>query len=162
MIGQLDSLETERALANASLQGDTAAAQAITVDAQTRSEISRREILQNDPFYQTLVTGAAKEAANLADVRSRYTDRYPGLPALQAKVDGLNAAVSQEAARALSNPHAFSPAVVSALADQRKAAAVVAADSAKVAALDDGSRVSVSRWPSPFRWSCSGWNATRP
>jgi capsular polysaccharide biosynthesis protein len=137
LVDQVNELETQRALANASLQGDAASAQAIAVDAQTRAEISRREILQGDPYYQTLVTGAAKESAALADVRAQYTDRYPGLPALQAKVDSLNAAASQEVDRALSNPHAFSPSVVAALADQRKAEALVAADRAKVAALGD-------------------------
>ena len=136
-IDQLNDLETQRALANASLQGDAAAAQAIAVDAQTRSEIARRDILQSDQFYQSLVAGAAKEAAALADVRAQYTDRYPGLPALQAKVDSLNAATAQEAQRALSGPHAFSPAVMTALADERKAEALVAADRAKVGALGD-------------------------
>ncbi|HMD03495.1 MAG TPA: hypothetical protein VKG44_11080, partial [Candidatus Baltobacteraceae bacterium] len=136
-IDALNALETQRALATASLQGDAAAAQAVAVDAQTRSEIARREILQSDTFYQTLVAGAAKEAANLAEVRAQYTDRYPGLPPLQAKVDNLNAAVSQEADKAMSSPHAFSPAVASAIADQRKAEAIVAADKAKVAALSD-------------------------
>jgi len=134
-IDQLNTLETQRALASANLQGDAAAAQAIALDAETRSAIGRRDILQNDPYYQNLIAGAAKESANLADVRAQYTDRYPGLPALQAKVDGLNAAVSQEADRALSSPTAFSPATNAAITDERKAAAVVAADKAKVEAL---------------------------
>ena len=137
LVDQLNELETQRALASASAQGDAAAAQAIALDAQTRSEIARREILQDDPFYQTLVAGAAKESAALADVRAQYTDRYPGLPALQAKVDNLNAAVSQEVNRVLAAPHAFSPAVATALADQRKAEAIVASDRAKVSALND-------------------------
>jgi capsular polysaccharide biosynthesis protein len=137
LVDQLNALETQRALANATLQGDSAAAQAIALDAQTRSDISRREILQNDPSYQSLAAGAAKETASLADVRAQYTERYPGLPALQAKVDSLNASVAQEANRALAEPHAFSPALLAALADQRKSEALVAADRARVSALDD-------------------------
>jgi capsular polysaccharide biosynthesis protein len=52
-------------------------------------------------------------------------------------VDSLNASVAQEANRALAEPHAFSPALLAALADQRKSEAIVAADRAKVSALDD-------------------------
>jgi capsular polysaccharide biosynthesis protein len=137
LVDQLNALETQRALATATLQGDSAAAQAIALDAQTRADISRREILANDPSYQSLAAGAAKETASLADVRAQYTERYPGLPALQAKVDSLNASVAQEANRALAEPHAFSPALLAALADQRKSEAIVAADRAKVSALND-------------------------
>ncbi|HTV73575.1 MAG TPA: hypothetical protein VME66_07725 [Candidatus Acidoferrales bacterium] len=133
---QLNLLQTQRALANADLQGDIANAQAAALSAQTRTEIARRDILQNDPLYLALQASATKESANLADVHAQFTSRYPGLPALNAKVASLQAAVAREEHRALSSPHAFSPTLMASVLDEQKAAAVVVADRAKVAALD--------------------------
>jgi uncharacterized protein involved in exopolysaccharide biosynthesis len=135
-VDPMSDLQTQRALANAQLQGDAAQADAWGTDLQTRSEIARRDILAADPVYKALQAEATTSAAQLATLRSQFTDRYPGLPQLQAKVQSLRKEVAQEESRALSSPHAFSPTVAAAASDQRKAEAVVEADRAKVAALD--------------------------
>jgi uncharacterized protein involved in exopolysaccharide biosynthesis len=137
IVDQSNALQTQRALANAELQGDVAQAEAAATDARTRSNIARRDILQADPLYRALEAQATAGAAQLAVFRAQFTARYPGLPQLQAKVHSLKAEMSSEASLALSSPHAFSPTVAAALVDQRKAEAIVEAGRAKVAALDD-------------------------
>ena len=136
LVDQVNALQTQRALANAELQGDMAQAEAAATDTRTRSEIARRDILQADPLYAALEAQASESAAHLAEFRAQFTSNYPGLPALQAKVRSLQAGVSAEAARALSSSHAFSPTIAAAIAGERKAEAVVEGDRAKVAALD--------------------------
>jgi polysaccharide biosynthesis transport protein len=121
-----DSLESQRALANANLQGDIAHAQAAAVDAN-------HDVLLADPLYQQLQASLTKASADLADARARYTAQYPGLSAMQDRVDSLKAEMAQEATRALSR----SASAGSASPDQLKAQAAVEADRAKVAALDE-------------------------
>jgi polysaccharide biosynthesis transport protein len=126
---QLNALESQRALANAELQGDIAHAQAAAVDVQ-------HGILLSDPVYEQLQASLSKASAELADARSRYTAQYPGLPALQDRVDSLKAAAAQEADRALSSARATAPIALAASSDESKARASVEADRAKVTALD--------------------------
>jgi uncharacterized protein involved in exopolysaccharide biosynthesis len=123
--GQAAALESQRSLASADLQGDIAHAQATSIGA-------RRDVLTNDQLYQQLQTSLNKATADLADARSRYTAQYPGFSALQDRVNGLKAAIAKEAARALSNAQSQSSN-----GDQIKAQAAVAADRAKVVALDE-------------------------
>ncbi len=126
----LNALESQRALANAELQGDIAHAQAASSDMQ-------RTILVDDPVYQQLQTSLSKALAQLADARARYTAEYPGLPTLQTRVDSLKAALTQEANRALASPGYLGPTAAMASSDQSKAQASVEADRAKVNALDE-------------------------
>ncbi len=135
-VDQLNALQTQRALANAELIGDQAQVQAAASDAYTRSESARRDVLAADPLYHALQSEATDAQAQLAGAESQYTSRYPGLPQLRAKVQSLRAQQAAEERRALSSPHAFSPTVAGAVAEERKAEAVVAGDQAKVAALD--------------------------
>jgi uncharacterized protein involved in exopolysaccharide biosynthesis len=127
---QLSALESQRAVANADLQGDIAHAQAAAMD-------TRRDILLGDPLYQQLQASLTKASAELDDARSRYTGQYPGLPALQDRVDGLKAAAAREADRALASPQALGPVAATASSDEGKAEASVEADRAKVTALDE-------------------------
>jgi uncharacterized protein involved in exopolysaccharide biosynthesis len=120
-----DSLESQRALANANLQGDIAHAQAAAVDAN-------HDVLLADPLYQQLQASLTKASADLADARARYTAQYPGLSAMQDRVDSLKTEMAQEATRALSRS-----ASAGSSPDQLKAQATVEADRAKVAALDE-------------------------
>jgi uncharacterized protein involved in exopolysaccharide biosynthesis len=132
---RLTNLETELQLANASLQGDESGAQAVQLDGQTQAKILRHDVLQNDDEYRGLVGSALASNVELQNVRSVYTQKYPGLPALETKTRKLNAAVNSEAARVLHSPDAYSPSLLAAVTEQRKAEAVVQADAAKVAAL---------------------------
>lgn len=127
---QLSALQSQRALANADLQGDLAHAQAAAED-------SRRDVLLGDPAYQQLQASLDKAAAELADARSRYTAQYPGLSALQDRVNDLRAAAAQEAARAIATGQGLDPTANAASSDATKAQASVEADRAKVAALDE-------------------------
>ncbi len=133
---RLTSLETDRALSSATLEGDVSHMQAVGLDADTRYRLLRHDVLQSDDTYRGLLGSALASSVQLENVRGVYTKAYPGLPALETKVRSLNAAVDSEARRALNSPNAYSPSVEAAVAEQRKAAAVVQADQAKVAALD--------------------------
>jgi uncharacterized protein involved in exopolysaccharide biosynthesis len=133
-----DSLESQRALANANLQGDIAHAQAAAVDAN-------HDVLLADPLYQQLQASLTKASADLADARARYTAQYPGLSAMQDRVDSLKAEMAQEATRALSR----SASAGSASPDQLKAQAAVEADRAKVAALDEEMAANNQKLSSP-------------
>jgi len=134
---QLSTLERDRALANATLQGDLAHLDSVRLSTGARQQLSQRDVLQNDPLYQNLRTEASADAAALAKMRAVFRPSYPELPALENKVNSLNAAAAAEERRALSAPHAFSPSLSAADADERKAEAVVAGDRAQVAAFDD-------------------------
>lgn len=122
--GEPGTIESQRAMAYANLQGDMAHAQAATGTAP-------RDVLLSDPLYQQLESSLTKASANLADARARYTSQYPGLPDLKARVASLKAAVARESARALS-----SASTGGASPDQLAAQASVVADRAKVEALD--------------------------
>ncbi|HEX8805814.1 MAG TPA: hypothetical protein VF741_02650 [Candidatus Aquilonibacter sp.] len=126
----VDSLESQRALANADLQGDIAHAQATAADA-------RRDILLGDPLYQQLQASLTKASADLADARARYTTQYPGLSPLQDRVNSLQAELAQEASRALSLTKSQNGTTAGGSPELLKAQAAVGADRAKVAALDE-------------------------
>ena len=136
LVAQLEALRTQRALANADLQGDAAQAGAASGDAQTKAASARREILDADPMYRALDAQATSSATLLASAKAQYTSRYPGLPQMQAKAAMLKAAAANEANRALSSPGAYSPTLAAAQAEQRKAQAIVEGDQAMVAAFD--------------------------
>jgi capsular polysaccharide biosynthesis protein len=133
---RLSSLQTERELSKAALQGDIASAQALDIDAQTRAKVLRRDVLGNDVRYHDLLSAVSSSSLALANQRAVFTSRYPGLPALETKVGSLNVALEREAQRALNSPDAYSPAVAASITEQRKASALITADQAKVAALD--------------------------
>jgi uncharacterized protein involved in exopolysaccharide biosynthesis len=135
-INRLSSLQTERELSKAALAGDIASARAIDSDADSRAKALRRDVLQSDVRYHDLLGAVSNNTLALANQKAVFTSRYPGLPALETKVGSLNAALDREAKRALSSPDAYSPAVAAAIAEQRKAAALITGDQAKVAALD--------------------------
>lgn len=133
----LPDLELQRAITKATLQGDISRAHAVAVDPKTRLNLQRRDLLQNDTLYRALLNSANSAQAQLADLRAQYTERYPALRPLKAKIKSLNAAVAREAARAASSPYAYSPTTEEAVSAQRNADALVAADRAKFDALNE-------------------------
>jgi len=132
---RLTTLETELELSKASLEGDRASAQALQLDGQTQAKMLRHDVLQSDDEYRGLAGSALASNVELQNVRGVYTTEYPGLPALETKVRTLKAAADSEATRVLHSADAYSPSVLTAMTEQRKAAAVAQADAAKVSAL---------------------------
>jgi len=136
LTGRLDELETQRALANATLNGDQAAAGALSASSSTMSRIARHEILQSDDFYHQLASGTSKDAAQLAFDRAEFTDRFPGLRSLSQKVQSEQAFVKAEQRRMLASPDAYSPSQSQSTMDKAKAEAIVTGDHARVTELD--------------------------
>jgi len=117
------ALESQRAAASADLQSDMAHAQAASIDAS-------RDVLASDPSYQQLQASLSKASGDLAEARAHYTAQYPGMSALQSRVDSLKTAVAQEAATFMSTTGRVSSGEV-------KARGAIDADRAKVTAFDD-------------------------
>ena len=132
---RLGDLTGQRAFAHAALQNDVAARNAIS-NYSTLAQVVRYEKLQNDATYRELVTGGAKDAAQLAFTKAAFTSRYPGLPGLETKVQSDRQASDARAQAALASPNAFSPSLAANVLEQRKADAVIAGDQAKVTAID--------------------------
>lgn len=133
---RIDDLEAQRELARAALAGDRSQAKAAGDDVATISKAARHEVLQNDPLHRALSEGLAKDAAQLAFDRAAFTARYPGLPSLQEKVDAENASIRAEEQRALTAPNAYSPSQATSIMQAHRAAAIIAGDRARIAALD--------------------------
>ena len=134
--GQGANLERDRELAKATLQGDEAALASVRVDADSRAQMARSEILSKDQTYQNLRAAATADSTALVRAQATYTSEYPGIRALEEKVANLKDAVAAEEARALASPESYSPALAAAGAEERKAEAVVEADRARIAAFD--------------------------
>jgi uncharacterized protein involved in exopolysaccharide biosynthesis len=137
LTARLEDLQTQYRLANATLQGDAAAVDALSPDAPSLTKLAHHEILANDDYYRTLVVGASKDRAELAFDQAQYTDRLPGLAELRAKVAAENSLIASQRSRLLSDPGSFSSAQSQASLDDRKAAAVVTGDASRVKALGD-------------------------
>jgi len=132
---RLNDLTAQRALAQAGLENDVAARKALS-DNATLSQLARYEKLQNDATYRELVTGSAKDAADLAFTKAAFTDRYPGLAGLETKVKSDRQASAARAKAALASPDAFSASLATNTLDQGKADAAIIGDQAKVTAID--------------------------
>jgi uncharacterized protein involved in exopolysaccharide biosynthesis len=118
------------------LQGDEALADTSAPDAAL-SKTARHEILGGDPAYQAALTTAARDSAQLVSDRASYTKAFPGLPGELAKVASENASIKREAARALTDPNAYSPSAAGSRAQHIRALAIVAGDVARVKQVDD-------------------------
>lgn len=133
---QFADLEATRALAVATLVGDRSHLEALRTNGARRAKMLRYDVLRNDPAYHDLEASASASAVQLANVRAQFTAEYPALPALIEKVQSLRTAMNAEADRALKASNAYSPLVETSRIEERQAAAVVAADQAKVDAYD--------------------------
>jgi uncharacterized protein involved in exopolysaccharide biosynthesis len=132
---EIASLHQQRALARAQLLGDRALADTLTPN-EAVSKAARHEILADDPAFIATRAAAAKDAAQLAGDLATYTHSFPGLPGALAKIKGESAAVDREAARALSDPNAYSPSEAGTSQQRVKQLAVVSGDAARLAELD--------------------------
>ena len=96
-----------------------------------------RDSLGGDPAYQAALTTAARDSAQLVSDRASYTKAFPGLPGELAKVASENASIKREAARALTDPNAYSPSAAGSRAQHIRALAIVAGDVARVKQVDE-------------------------
>jgi uncharacterized protein involved in exopolysaccharide biosynthesis len=133
---RLDALQTQQALAAATLVGDGAAADASSPHSAAISRIARHEMLASDPVYQQLVGGSSKDSAQLAFDEATFTDRYPGLRSLRQKVQTEGTFEQREERRILTSPNAFSASQAQSVLENGKAQAVVAGDRSRVDELD--------------------------
>jgi capsular polysaccharide biosynthesis protein len=133
---QIAALDDQHAAALAQLQGDEALA-ATTAGDSAASKIAHHEILAGDPAYLAARSAAARDNAQLIADRASYTQAFPGLPGEVAKVNHEADAVNREAARALSDPNAFSASAAGTHEAHMHQLAVVAGDTARLKQVDD-------------------------
>ncbi|MGH7706612.1 MAG: GumC family protein [Vulcanimicrobiaceae bacterium] len=133
---QLDALTGERGNAYATMVSDEAQLESITHHFAQAQPIVKRELIDNDPVSRALREQLAKDTAALDSAKAEFTEAYPGLPDLQARVDGVRAQLTQAEARAAGAPEANSTSYAAWLLDRGKASASVNGDRARVAALD--------------------------
>jgi polysaccharide biosynthesis transport protein len=132
---RLDDLQIERGRAYANYVSDAANATARDQNSDM-ARVIQGELLERDPLYNSIRNEYAKNAAQLAFERAQFTDKYPGLPGLQDRVEKERAALGQAEQRALDAPKSSSPSYAKALLDGRRLAALIAGDRARLKVLD--------------------------
>jgi uncharacterized protein involved in exopolysaccharide biosynthesis len=133
---RIETLETERGTAYATLVSDEAIASAHSAQPKEIAGIVKHEVLASDPYVQALRTGQANDAAKLEFQRSQFTNMYPGLPSLQDQVQRETASVSSAERTAVSGTPTSSASYAATVLARRSAEAVAAGDRARVAAID--------------------------
>jgi capsular polysaccharide biosynthesis protein len=132
---EIATLDDARATARAQLQADQATAGTMTSNS-VLSKVARHEILSDDPTYIAARSQAAKDSAQLDTDLATYTKSFPGLPGELAKINGEQASIHAEAARALSDPNAYSPSEAGTQQQHIRQLAVIAGDRAHLQELD--------------------------
>jgi uncharacterized protein involved in exopolysaccharide biosynthesis len=132
---RIDDLQVERGKAYANYVSDAASATAQDQNSDM-ARIIQGELLDRDPLYGAIRNEYAKNVAQLEVDHAQFTDKYPGLPSLQDRVDKERAALAQAERRALAAPKSSSPSYAKALLEGRRIAALVAGDRARLQALD--------------------------
>ena len=132
---RLVQLQQQRDGLRGTLLGDASAAAVAAGRPVLARRLADREIVQNDPLFQTLRGQLGKDQAQLDAVKAGYTDRYPGLPGLQDQVSREGASLARTESRATAEP-GRSATYVATLLDKNKADAAYASDRAQLAALD--------------------------
>jgi uncharacterized protein involved in exopolysaccharide biosynthesis len=133
---ELNDLQTQRGVANASLVTDYGELAGLQTDARDFAPADRRMLLESDPNFRDLQADVAKNAATLASMRAEYTDDYPGLAGLEDKVQHEQAELSAQAQALTSTPNAYSASALQRFSDMRKTEALVAGDRARVDSID--------------------------
>ncbi len=133
---RIAELHAARDQAYADLISDRATDRALRVQRWKITSIVRQETLANDPVYTMIQGKVASDEASLAEQRSRYTDTNPAVVALAEKVALEREQLKAAEARALERRSGSSPAYVSNVLEQGRAASKTAGDQARVQALD--------------------------
>jgi len=133
---RLDSLETQRALAEAEATGNAAIADT-TAPSAGLSKLARHEILEGDRRYKALSESSARDFAQLSTDRAGYTENFPGLAGEEEKVDREQSALDGESQRALEDPDRFSPSEAATQASHERQLAILTGAQSRVAKLDE-------------------------
>jgi len=146
----LDDLEVQRGTAYATYVADRAAASAQAsgtsdTDRAGLASAIHEQVLTNDLTYQAVKTAQSKDVAELAATRAGYTDSFPGLPGLVAKVKIETKAADQAAQQAISEHPGNSATYAQVVLNEHNAAALASGDKARVTALDHDISIARSR-----------------
>jgi uncharacterized protein involved in exopolysaccharide biosynthesis len=133
---RINDLQTQRAVAYATLVTDEAIASAQSAQPREITGIVKQEVLVGDPYVAALRAGQARDAAQLQFQRAQFTDRFPGLPGLQDQVDRESSVLTAAEQAAVAGNPSSSTAYATTILAKRSARAVAAGDRAKVAAID--------------------------
>jgi uncharacterized protein involved in exopolysaccharide biosynthesis len=132
---RLMQLEQQRDQLRTTMLGDAKAAAIAAERPRLTRDLANREIVLNDPVFQSLRSQYGKDLAQLNVMKAGYTDNFPGLSGLNDQVTREARSMQSEEARATAQP-AKSASYVNALLDKNKADATYASDRAQLAALD--------------------------
>ncbi|MBC5798688.1 MAG: hypothetical protein GIW94_01705 [Candidatus Eremiobacteraeota bacterium] len=135
LAASIASLESQRGVAYATLVADRASAAGQGTNAGLNGVINEQSAA-SDPYYQALRTGQAKDASELQFEKAGYTDQYPGIAGLQEKVSRETAATDTARKQAEVKNVGASTALTQILFDKQHADSLVAADQARVNAVD--------------------------
>ncbi len=132
---RLMQLEQQRDQLRTTMLGDAKAAAIAAQRPRLARDLASREIVLNDPVFQSLRTQYGKDLAQLNVMKAGYTDNFPGLSGLNDQVTREARSMQSEETRATSQPDK-SASYVNALLDKNKADATYQGDRAQLASLD--------------------------
>jgi|SRR5579884_579650 len=130
------NLQAQRDSLQAQLVGDEAQAGAQSRHISEIAPVVHEEKTTSDPYYQKLRSQESADEAQLAMVRSQYKGSYPGLPGLQAQIAQEKSELAAAERNAVSSNTTFSPTYAAALAAKGNIDAKLAADRARLSAID--------------------------
>jgi len=131
----IDALQSQRGAVYATLLADRAAASKAQGAGELQPAINE-QAAASDPYYEALRTGQAKDASEYQFEKAGYTDQFPGLSGLREKVSIETSAVGNAQRQAEAKHAGASPVLTQVLMDKRHAETLVAADQARLSAVD--------------------------
>jgi uncharacterized protein involved in exopolysaccharide biosynthesis len=133
---RLVALEAQRDTVQTQLLGDSAAMLKAAERPTLTRDLASKEIVQNDPVFQSLRTQYGKDLANYNLERAGYTSNFAGLAGAQDQVKREAVSLGVATAEVTKNPGA-SLSYVTAELDKNKAEATYAGDRAQLQSLND-------------------------
>jgi capsular polysaccharide biosynthesis protein len=133
---QIDDLRVQRGQLTSALAADKATALALAKQLRTIDPIIRGEILQKDPVYQQGQGQFARDAADLISERASFRESFPGLSALEKRVDRERNQLKSTETVAIRNGAGLSPAATQTILDGERAAGTIAADRERLRATN--------------------------
>jgi capsular polysaccharide biosynthesis protein len=133
---QIDDLRVQRGQLISTLAADKATALALAKQLRTIDPIVRGEILQKDVVYQRGQGEVARDAADLISERASFHESFPGLSALEKRVDRERGQLKSAEAVAVRNGAGLSPSATQTILDGERAAGAVAVDRERLRATD--------------------------
>lgn len=133
---QIDDLRVQRGQVTSSLAADKATALAFARQLRNINPIVRGEILQKDVIYQQGQGEVARDAADLISERASFHESFPGLSALEKRVDRERVQLKSAEVAAIKNGAGLSASSTQTILDGERAAGEVAADRERLRATD--------------------------